>query len=115
MAAVAETHGASQENTDAIRLAVSEAVTNAVQHAYPGDGDGAVHISASVLLGKLVVVVADDGRGIAPGYESPGLGFGLPLVAAYSDHWMLATPSGGGVRVEMRFDLENARAPQLVT
>jgi serine/threonine-protein kinase RsbW len=106
VATVAEAHGAGPRSVDAIRLAVSEAVTNAVMHAYPG-GAGEVHLTATVLLGQLLVVVADEGGGIVPENDSPGLGFGLGLIAAYSDRCSLATPSRGGVQVEMRFDLES--------
>ena len=80
-------------------------MTNAVEHAYP-DGGGEVHVTATVLLGQLLVVVADEGGGINPDNDTPGLGFGLPLIAAYSDRCALATPVRGGVQVEMRFDLE---------
>jgi anti-sigma regulatory factor (Ser/Thr protein kinase) len=109
-AAFAEAHGASAERVDAVRLAVSEAVTNAVVHGYP-DGGGEVHLTVIALLEQLLVVVADEGDGISALRESPGLGLGLALIAAHSDNWMLATPADGGVQVEMRFDLEGARCP----
>jgi anti-sigma regulatory factor (Ser/Thr protein kinase) len=109
VAAVAEAHGASCRSVEAIRLAVSEAVTNTVLHAYPGRA-GPVHITATVLLEQLLVVVADEGGGIDPDNDSPGLGFGLGLIAAYSDRCSLATPSHGGVQVEMRFDLQSPDA-----
>jgi serine/threonine-protein kinase RsbW len=105
VAEVAQARGASQGRVDAVRLAVSEAVTNVVAHAYPGGG-GEVHVTATVLLGQLLVVVADDGAGIGRDSDAPGLGLGLPLIAAYSDRCALATPARGGVQVEMRFDLE---------
>jgi anti-sigma regulatory factor (Ser/Thr protein kinase) len=110
--AVAAAHGASQASTDAVRLAVSEAVTNVVQHAYR-DGDGEVHITAAVVLGKLLVVVEDDGRGMAPDPDTPGLGFGLPLITRHSDRCVLASPPNGGVQLELRFDLENVEARHL--
>ena len=107
IAAIAEAHGADEERIDAVRLAISEAVTNAVEHAYP-DGGGEVHVTATVLLGQLLVVVADDGCGLHHANESPGLGLGLPLIAVHADRCVLATPAMGGVQVEMRFDLERA-------
>jgi anti-sigma regulatory factor (Ser/Thr protein kinase) len=112
-ATIAQEHGASEECVDGVRLAVSEAVTNAVVHAYP-DGGGEVHLTATVLLGKLLVVVEDDGQGMVPGYVSPGLGFGLPLIAALADGCTLVRPSGGGVQLEMRFELEESGVSQLV-
>jgi anti-sigma regulatory factor (Ser/Thr protein kinase) len=111
VADLAAAHGASSSRVDSVRLAVSEAVSNAVEHGYP-DGGGEVHVTATVLLGQLLVLVADDGGGIVE-KESPGLGLGLPLIAEHSDHWMLATPPRGGVQVEMRFNLEYPRGTHL--
>jgi stage II sporulation protein AB (anti-sigma F factor) len=49
---------------DEIRLAVSEAVTNAVVHAYPGR-TGWVRVTARLSEGQLQVEVEDAGIGIA--------------------------------------------------
>ena len=108
VAALAEAHGASPERVDSVRLAVSEAVTNAVVHGYP-DGTGEVRVTAMTVREQLLVVIEDDGWGIDEGAESPGLGLGLPLIDAHTDHWMLATPPHGGVQLEMRFDLQSSR------
>jgi anti-sigma regulatory factor (Ser/Thr protein kinase) len=108
VAALAEAHGASPERVDSVRLAVSEAVTNAVLHGYP-EGGGEVRVTAMTVREQLLVVVEDDGRGIDEHAQSPGLGLGLPLIAAHTDHWTLATPPHGGVQVEMRFDLQSTR------
>jgi anti-sigma regulatory factor (Ser/Thr protein kinase) len=102
VAALAEANGASHERADAVRLSVSEAVSNAVEHAYRVGGD--VRVTAIILGGELLVVVEDGGRGIAQ--HRSRLGLGLALIAEYSDSWMLATPSRGGVQIEMRFDLD---------
>ena len=105
VAALAEAKGASHERAEAVRLSVSEAVSNAVEHAYRAGGD--VRVTARMLGGQLLVVVEDDGRGIAQ--PRPRRGLGLALIAGSSDSWMLATPSRGGVRIEMRFDLDLPR------
>src|SRR2546423_264948 len=55
--------GASAEKVEAIRLAVSEAMTNAVLHAYP-QASGVVDVTAAVASGELWVLIADDGRGL---------------------------------------------------
>jgi anti-sigma regulatory factor (Ser/Thr protein kinase) len=104
VAAVAQAAGASEGSIDSIRLAVSEAVTNAVQHAYRGR-DGDVRVTATMLLGQLLVVVTDEGCGLIPHPEGAGLGCGLMLIEAHSDRRTLATPPGGGVQLEMRFSL----------
>src|SRR3712207_651856 len=46
-----------------VKLAVTEACTNVVVHAYP-DGDGPMEVAAGVRDGRLTVAVRDEGRGI---------------------------------------------------
>jgi anti-sigma regulatory factor (Ser/Thr protein kinase) len=75
---------------DAVELAVSEAVANVAVHAYrddrPAGADlGRVRISARIDGDELRVVVSDDGVGMSPRADSPGLGLGLPLIAQLSD------------------------------
>ena len=69
-----------------VKLAVTEACTNCVVHAYPnGIGENAVfEVEADSGDDELLVIVRDYGRGISPNTESPGLGLGLPLIAALS-------------------------------
>src|SRR3954467_197730 len=55
-----------------VKLAVTEACTNAGGHAYPG-GAGPITLRATVDGGVLRVVVVDQGRGILPRADSPGL------------------------------------------
>src|SRR3954447_25427321 len=67
-------------NADAIRedvaLAVSEAVGNAVRHAYP-DAPGKVQIRSRMVGDWLEVVVRDWGVGWRASSD-PGLGLGIP-------------------------------------
>src|SRR5918911_1078204 len=58
-----------------VKLAVTEACTNVVVHAYP-EGEGPMAVSAGLANGALTVVVVDEGRGILPRPDSPGLGLG---------------------------------------
>ena len=48
-----------------VKLAVTEACTNVVVHAY-GEDEGPMAVSAQLRDGRLTVVVADEGRGILP-------------------------------------------------
>ncbi|HET6864804.1 MAG TPA: ATP-binding protein [Solirubrobacteraceae bacterium] len=59
---LAATTGVTGQRLEAIRLAVSEAATNAVMHAYP-DRSGDFHLRAAVVGGRLIVRVTDDGCG----------------------------------------------------
>lgn len=92
-----------------IKLAVTEACTNCVVHAYP-DAEGPMAVSAAVRGRKLTVVVADEGRGIVPRADSPGLGLGLPLIATLAASLELgaAQQGTGGSEVRMTFDLDGS-------
>src|SRR5579864_8761784 len=75
--------GADQCQLDAVRLATSEAITNAVVHAYRG-GPGNVYVTAAVVSEELWVLIADDGCGMEPRADRPGLGVGLGLISQVS-------------------------------
>lgn len=99
----ASTAGASAEVTQAIALAVSETVTNAVLHAYDEDG-GPVRVSCRFDGERFIVEVADEGAGIAARHSSPGIGHGLAMVGALAQTLDIAPGSGGrGTRVTMGF------------
>jgi anti-sigma regulatory factor (Ser/Thr protein kinase) len=87
-----------------VRLAVSEAATNAVLHAYRDREPGQIRVRANVLEdGFLCIVVEDDGFGPLPRPDSPGLGLGLPTIASVADAVELSAGSTQGARLSMRF------------
>lgn len=87
---------------DAVAVAVSEAVTNAVRHAYRGL-PGRVQLTAYVCGSELWVLVADDGCGHHVPAHDPGLGLGLALIAESCDDFVLAERGAGGTEAQMRF------------
>ena len=90
-----------------IKLAVTEACTNVVVHAYETDGDGPMLVEASLDgIEELVVVVRDEGRGIAPRTDSPGLGLGLPLIASLAESLELGRDGDQRTEVRMTFRLQ---------
>jgi anti-sigma regulatory factor (Ser/Thr protein kinase) len=99
--------GADEAVGDAVRLAVSEALTNVVVHAYPGREPGDIAVEAwRDGNDQLVVVISDDGKGLLPRAHGAGLGFGLGLMAQMSDGFLLASGNGTpGTTVSLRFDL----------
>jgi anti-sigma regulatory factor (Ser/Thr protein kinase) len=64
-----------------VQIVVSEAVANAVIHAYPDRAPGQVRLEAWLDDELLTVVVADDGVGMSSGRGSHGLGEGLASFA----------------------------------
>ena len=89
----------------AVSLAVSEAVTNAVLHAHTGGSPGSIDVIAHRNGRHLIVTVSDDGSGMKPNPDSPGLGFGLALVASVTAEVGIAESPQGGTSVRMSFAL----------
>lgn len=98
----AQSAGANDDQLDAIRLAVSEAATNVVVHAYD-DAPGRIQLDAGLSSGELWILVGDEGVGMRPQVQSPGLGFGLSLISQVCDEFEIAKRSSGGLEVRMRF------------
>lgn len=96
--------GVSEDYLDRIRLAVSEAVTNSVRHAYP-QATGPVQVMATAMDAEFWILVADEGCGHQVPSDDPGLGWGLPLIAQACDYFVLAERSEGGTEATMRFDV----------
>jgi serine/threonine-protein kinase RsbW/stage II sporulation protein AB (anti-sigma F factor) len=87
-----------------VALAVTEAVTNAVVHAYRDGASGRVRVVACALETGLLVVVRDYGCGMQPNPGSPGAGLGLAVIGALAGEMNIERPDdGGGTRVRIRF------------
>lgn len=95
-----------------IRTAVSEAVTNAVVHAYGGRRDGLIVLRASINEEKLKIDVEDYGCGITdiqqamqpffttqPEKERTGMGFSL--MQSFMDGISVVSSPGSGTLVSM--------------
>ena len=104
---VGRSAGASEETIADLKLAVTEAVANAVRHAYPPDSPGRVSVELSADGDRLEIAVSDDGRGLgdaeltADGPSEPGeSGMGLSIIRAIADEVEVgAGPDGRGTRV----------------
>src|SRR4051794_25753502 len=96
---------------DAIGVVVSEAVTNAVVHAYRDrERPGEVHVLASLDDDGVDITVEDDGMGLRPRTDSPGVGLGMPLIADLADRVEISAVDPG-TRVAAHFVLMGAAGP----
>ncbi len=93
-----------------VKVAVSEAVTNAVVHGYAG-GPGIVRVEVTAAHGGLEVIVCDQGRGIAnldlarqPAYSTDPerMGLGFLFMENFMDDVEVESAPGLGTRVLMR-------------
>ena len=102
--------GASEPQCDNVGLAVHEALTNAVLHAYVDrDIPGAMTVDVSSHEHWLDVLVSDDGVGMVPrADDSPGMGLGVRLMTRMSDQLDIASGprTSPGLRVRMTFAID---------
>jgi len=108
---VASRLGASYEEVDDIKVAVSEACTNAIDHAFPTQerGRGVICIRCHPGDGEVRIDVEDSGCGFDPqtadvvdesAPEKRG-GLGLFLIQKLMDETEVVSQPGGGTRVTM--------------
>jgi len=98
-------------DTGGVALAVSEAVGNAVRHAYRVHEPGTIQLRAELLVpDTLGVIVIDDGDGMSPHPGSEGLRLGLPLISAVTTGLEIERHKPHGTTVRMRFSLARAGA-----
>ncbi len=96
-----------------MKMAVTEACTNVVVHAYD-EPDGILQVEMLAAAEGLTIVVRDHGAGIHPrpnAQQPPALGLGLPLIAALSDSFELKGSAGEGTEVRMTFAYMRATDP----
>lgn len=97
--------GASDWELEGIALAVCEALTNVVVHAYIGRAEPGILTAQAWMSGDcLHVVVGDEGIGMRPREDSPGLGHGLPVIYRIAEDVEIEE-RGPGMRMKMRFSI----------
>jgi anti-sigma regulatory factor (Ser/Thr protein kinase) len=89
-------------DVDGLALAVSEAVTNVVTHAYPDRSRGTVELRATATPSAVTLTVRDEGRGLTPDDDTPGAGLGLVIIDRLADAVELLD-TAEGVVLTMRF------------
>ncbi|AZO95615.1 anti-sigma F factor [Halocella sp. SP3-1] len=92
-----------------IKVAVSEAVTNCIIHAYPMD-EGIIELDLEIEDGKLIIIIKDKGIGIKdieavlqPSYSTKEehMGLGLAFIDSFMDEFKLISEIDEGTTLKM--------------
>jgi serine/threonine-protein kinase RsbW len=86
-----------------MRLAVTEACTNVVRHAYDDGELGTIDVVIRPAGERLEVIVSDHGSGMGPSADPSGPGLGLPMIDALADHVEIEPAPQRGTRLAMSF------------
>jgi len=111
----------SAEDLGDLKLALTEACTNSVRHAYTGETDAerTVEIVYELHDDRLVVEVADTGAGfgVSNGWDLPPVstnggdlsegGLGIAIIKALADEFELDTGGQGGSRLRFAKRLQS--------
>jgi|SRR6516165_5398533 serine/threonine-protein kinase RsbW len=92
----------SEELVADLKLALTEATSNSVRHAY-ADGDGFVEIAYELYADRLVIQVSDDGEGFDHAEEADlgdlenltEGGLGIAIIRSIADEFELTRGPGG--------------------
>ena len=83
------------EDLFAVELSVTEAVTNAVVHAYPDDAPGEVEVKADLDGKTLAIEVSDRGGGVKPAsLKAHSHGLGLRLIVHFAKELCIRSQNG---------------------
>ena len=98
------------EQLEDIKMAISEAVTNAIIHGYEGIDDGQIFINCKILKNTLYIEIEDKGRGIdnleeavkplytsKPDMERSGMGF--TVMETFMDSMKVVSEINKGTKI----------------
>ncbi len=84
-----------------LKLALTEAVSNSVRHAYGPGGDGHVEVTYDLRPDELAIEVLDDGEGFdpeeGPSFEGEELfegGLGIAIIRSVADEFEIESAPG---------------------
>ncbi|HEU4658591.1 MAG TPA: ATP-binding protein, partial [Capillimicrobium sp.] len=110
--AFARAHGATGDLPGDIALAVTEAATNAILHAYLDREPGTITLICEASRHRLRFRVIDDGCGMRPRPDSPGMGIGLSTIGKLASGMDVRSgDDGAGTEVAITFDAPGVRGP----
>ncbi|HEX6489803.1 MAG TPA: ATP-binding protein [Gaiellaceae bacterium] len=102
LTAIARVRPLSDEMLSDLKLALTEACTNSVRHAYREGRKGSVEILYQLEPDRLVVEVGDDGQGFEPESKGSGNGdlseggLGIAIIRAIADEVEIGERESGG-------------------
>ena len=105
LTAIARVRPVSDETLGDLKLALTEACTNSVRHAYRKGRGGTVEIVYQLEPDRLVVEVTDDGEGFEPAAAEGGNGelseggLGIAIIRAIADEVEIGERESGGSRL----------------
>jgi serine/threonine-protein kinase RsbW len=105
LTAIAGVRPLSDETLHDLKLALTEACTNSVKHAYDGEGRGTVDIVYELEPDRLAVEVGDAGGGFDPpsafgnGDDLEEGGLGIAIIRAVTDEVEIEGREGGGSKL----------------
>lgn len=106
------------ETIEELKVALAEACTNVVQHAYgPSDEDKDIRILFAFNEDSLTMIVEDTGRGFDPSKDlqpptpEKDRGLGLFLIKALVDEVTIDSAPGKGTRIKMKKALHEKTEP----
>jgi serine/threonine-protein kinase RsbW len=105
LTAIAGVRPLSDETLHDLKLALTEACTNSVKHAYREHGPGSVDIVYELHSDRLAVEVGDAGSGFEPIVASDDAnelvegGLGIEIIRAVTDEVEITERDGGGSRL----------------
>src|ERR671930_2443786 len=102
---IARTRALAPEVVADLKLALTEACSNSVRHAYEEGREGIVEVHYELAGDRIVVEVTDDGAGFDPEViqraqeELDEGGLGIAIIRAITDELEIGARAGGGSRL----------------
>jgi serine/threonine-protein kinase RsbW len=98
---LAQLREVSEDTMADLKLALTEAVSNSVRHAYGPDAGGCVDVTYALRPDSLAMVVVDDGAGVdrdeAPSFDGEELsegGLGIAIIRTIADEFEIESRPG---------------------
>jgi two-component sensor histidine kinase len=99
-----------------LALLVTETVTNAIKHAFPGSRSGTITIRVRAQGEEVTLTVRDDGLGMRLRDDENGHGIGLTLIRGFAQHLggTIEMREAEGTELLLRFTLRRREAEPMV-